>query len=266
MLSALGMCVKRGDRRVLGPIDLELRARELVAICGPNGAGKSTLLKALCGELRLECGEINLDGRPLAKVTPMELARRRAVVPQATALAFPFTVLEVVELGASVPGFARARSCALAALERSGIADMAHRLYLELSGGELQKVHFARALCQLEAAPLLADETTFLLLDEPTSNLDLPHQAALLNSARQEIERGRIVVAVLHDLNLAARWADRLILVSGGMIVGDGKPQAIINDEMLSRAYDCPVHANRLPADGAPFVLPQLFGGRGMHA
>jgi iron complex transport system ATP-binding protein len=260
MLETIGLHVVRGGRQVLGPVDLRITAGELVAICGPNGAGKTTLLKVLSAELLPTRGEVRLDGKSLQASHPAELASRRAVVPQATSLSFPFTALEVVELGASVPGFARAREAALAAMERIGIRTMAHRQYLELSGGERQKVHFARALCQLGAAPAVAESTTLLLLDEPTANLDLPHQASLLKDARREAERGRCVIAVLHDLNLAAGWADRLMLMSAGRVVGDGRPVDVINDDLLSLAYASPIRANELPAKPMPFVLPQLVG------
>lgn len=261
MLEAIGLQVERGERLVLGPVDLHIRPSELVAICGPNGAGKTTLLKALSAELLPTRGEVRLDGEPLSAIHPAKLACRRAVVPQATSLSFPFTVVEVVELGASVPGFSRARDSALIAMDRIGIRAMAQRHYLELSGGERQKVHFARALCQLGAAPELGSSTSMLLLDEPTANLDLPHQAALLRDARREVEGGRIVIAVLHDLNLAARWADRVLLMSNGRVVGDGRPHDVIKDGLLSLAYASPIRANTLPVNDMPFVLPQLVDG-----
>lgn len=258
MLEARHISVHRGGRRVLGPLSVTLRGGQLTAVCGPNGAGKTTLLKVLSGEIVARDGIVTLDGHSLKTMSAPELARRRAVVPQATSLNFPFTVIEVVQLGASVPGFAaEANHWATQAINRVGLTGMEDRFYLELSAGEKQRVHFARAICQLLAAGVQTRASTILLLDEPTSNLDLPHQGALLARSKEEAAKGRIVVAVLHDLNLAAKWADRLILLTRGMIIGDGPPIQTFSDELLSQAYGCRIRVNQLPERDMPFVLPQ---------
>ena len=175
MLEAREIVLERRGRRLLGGIDLTIAVGRVTAIIGPNGAGKSMLLRVLAGELSPTGGIVRLDGKELSTFSAAQLSRRRAVVPQSTNLSFPFTVVEVVRLGASVPGFdgvrTRAHEIADQALNTVGLANFSNRLYNELSGGEKQRVHIARALCQLDAAHRNADETTILMLDEPTSSL-----------------------------------------------------------------------------------------------
>ncbi len=263
MLETAQLAIDRGTRRVLSDVTLAFAPGQLVVIAGPNGAGKSTLIKALSGELSPSQGAVLLDGVALHRMPAAALAARRAVVPQATVLSFPFTVLEVVRLGSSVPGFGHDGhdESAIAALASVDLSHLAHRLYTELSGGERQRVHFARALCQLRSSTFVAGPTV-LLLDEPTSNLDLAHQMLLLGQAKQEARAGRIVVAVLHDLNLAAAWADEVILIGNGGVVAQGTPNAIFSDTVLSELYDQGIRVNTTPSDGRPFVLPQAMGGR----
>jgi iron complex transport system ATP-binding protein len=164
-----------------------------------------------------------------------------------------------VRLGATVPGFANAGPAAARAIGRAGLHGLEDRLYVELSGGERQRVHFARALCQLDAARTMTAGSRALLLDEPTANLDLAHQVLLLQQSQDESRSGHLVVAVLHDLNLAARWADRVLLMTAGQIVGQGAPRDIIRDDLLAHAYGCTIRANCTPSHGMPFVLPQLL-------
>lgn len=262
MMEARNISVDRGKRRVLSCVDLVCKPGTVTAIIGPNGAGKSTLLKALSRELPLSQGAVYHDGRDIAGMPAHALAARRAVVPQATVLSFPFTVCDVVRLGGSVPGFTTAGddTFAMDALESLDLADFADRLYQQLSGGERQRVHFARALCQLAAAPVRPETTTCLMLDEPTSNLDLGHQMLVLQRARDAAEAGRIVIAVLHDLNLAAAWSDEIVLMQAGQIAARGAPSVIFDDALLSAAYGCTVRPNRPPPNGMPYLLPQSCG------
>jgi iron complex transport system ATP-binding protein len=263
MLETTQLAVDRGTRRVLSGVTLAFAPGRLIVIAGPNGAGKSTLIKALSGELPPAQGAVLLDGVRLHRIPAAALAARRAVVPQATVLSFPFTVLEVVRLGSSVPGFSLKGhdECAIAALASVDLSHLAHRLYTELSGGERQRVHFARALCQLRSSNFIAGSTV-LLLDEPTSNLDLAHQMLLLGQGKQEAQAGRIVVAVLHDLNLAAAFADEVILIGNGGVVAQGTPNAIFSDIVLSELYDQGIRVNTTPRDGRPFLLPQTMSRR----
>ncbi|MEM9354684.1 MAG: heme ABC transporter ATP-binding protein [Pseudomonadota bacterium] len=247
-------------KSLLVDVDLSVASGEFLAICGPNGAGKSTLLKCLSGELRPTRGHVRLDGQDLAAMAAAKLAQRRAVVPQSTELAFPFKVHEVVGLGLNVPGFAvkTARQDLLVdnALEAVEMQHAAGRLYLTLSGGERQRVHLARAICQLEAAPVSA-ETKVLLLDEPTSSLDLAHQLQVLGHVRRIAAGGVAVAVVMHDLNLASHFADSIALLSRGQLAVVGSPLAVMNNEMLSEVFECQVRCNQTPTATAPFVLPQ---------
>jgi iron complex transport system ATP-binding protein len=163
-------------------------------------------------------------------------------------------------LGVSVPGFAstpsQAKAAALEALDAVGLRGLADRLYVHLSGGERQRVHIARALSQLGAASVQPGETRCFLLDEPTSSLDLAHQSLVLAAIRRQARLGTAVVAVFHDLNLAAALADELVLLEGGRVMAAGTAREVLKDDLLSTAYGCQVLTNRTPGDGRPFVLP----------
>jgi iron complex transport system ATP-binding protein len=261
MLEARRATYEVNRKRLVADVDLALPRGKLIALVGPNGAGKSTLLRLFAGEIAPTDGTMTIDGREIAHVAPSELARRRAVVPQATALAFPFTVLEVVLMGASVPGFEiaepRAVHTALDAIEAVGLQGFEHRLFTQLSGGERQRTSIARALCQLAAAYRPGGATTALMLDEPTANLDFAHQSIVLGEARRQAGLGRAVLAVLHDLNLAAAYADQIVLMSAGRIAAKGTAAQVLRDDLLSEVYCCPVRTNAPPADGRPFVLPR---------
>ncbi|ODA68196.1 Hemin import ATP-binding protein HmuV [Methyloligella halotolerans] len=226
MLEARHATFEVAGKRLVDEADLTLAPGRVISIVGPNGAGKSTLLKLLCGELRPTEGAILLEGRDLQAVPAGELARRRAVVSQSTVLSFPFTVLEVALLGASVPGFGMRdeQMVALAAnsIEAVGLKGFEERLYTELSGGERQRVHIARALCQLEAPERSPDEPAAFLLDEPTASLDFSHQSIVLGEARRQAGLGRAVLVILHDLNLAAAYADEIVLMHRGRVRARG--------------------------------------------
>lgn len=260
MLQAHDVSFKVHGTTLVAGVSLTLQPGRIVALIGPNGAGKSTLLRILAGELRPTSGKVLLDGRDLQSFSAAPLASRRAVVPQASTLAFPFTVLEVAMLGVSVPGFeiGRERTTTIArdALQAVGLHDLANRPYPHLSGGERQRVHIARALCQLMASTSGHNETRCFLLDEPTSSLDLAHQASVLASIRAQARLGTLVVAVFHDLNLAAALADDMVLLAGGAIKAVGPPTSILKDDVLSGAYGCQVWTNRMPDNGSPFLLP----------
>lgn len=267
MLEVTNATVRLGTRGVLHEVSHKFAAGRLTVIVGPNGAGKSTLVKVLSGELRPLHGSVTLGGRPLRQCPAHELAARRAVVPQATALAFPFTVREVVGLGATVPGFGLAEQSqhVLRAMRLAEVDEFSGRYYTELSGGERQRVHFARAICQLLASHAPAHDTA-LLLDEPTSNLDLPHQAHIMAQARAQTTLGRCVIAVLHDLNLAAAWADDVVALHDGRIRAAGPPKDVLNETVLQTIYGARINVLRLPGSDVPIVLPYAAPGAGNHA
>ena len=260
MLEALNVSVEIGGNRLLSDVSIEVRPGEMLVVAGPNGAGKSTLLKALTGEQRPTSGAVWIDGEDISEISAAQLANRRAVVPQASQLQFAFTVREVVGLGVAVPGFGLKSTDSSRAIEsamsRADITHLARRSYTTLSGGERQRVHLARALCQLSAAAH-SGRSGLLFLDEPTSSLDLAHQLLILEEARKEAHHGAGVFVVLHDLNLAARFGDRIALLYRGRLVAQGTPIDVLRNDTLSEVFGCNVQVGTLPPGSLPFVLPQ---------
>lgn len=260
MLEAIDISYAIAGSELLSGVSLDISPGEVVVAAGPNGAGKSTLLRILSGEQLPSRGSVLLDGVALSQYGAAQLACRRAVVPQASQLQFPFCVSEVVSLGISVPGFghddAASRHHVASAMGRADVVHLAQRLYPTLSGGERQRVHLARALCQLSAAPRHKG-TYALFLDEPTASLDLAHQLLILEEARKEASRGLAVIVVLHDLNLAARYANRIVLLDRGRLVAFGRPEDVLQDDLLSEVFCCKVHVGVLPREPLPFLLPQ---------
>jgi iron complex transport system ATP-binding protein len=257
-LELTDVAVARGGRTIIDDISLAFPPGQLTILLGPNGAGKSTVVKAASGEWPLARGTILVNGRDMRSMKPLELARIRAVVPQATVLSSPFTALEVVQLGVTVPGFGLATdpTAGLAALAEVGLEGFEHRLYTELSGGERQRVHIARAFSQLASAPGTVPEDTLLLLDEPTSSLDPSHQVLVLEALRDQASLGRTVIAVMHDLNLASAWADHIVMMRDGRLIASGSSNDLFRDEILSSVYSCRMRSNMVPQDGRAFVLP----------
>ena len=247
-----------GRHAVLDHVAVHAAAAEWVGIIGPNGCGKTTLVRLLSGVATPRAGVVRLGGRPLATIRRRELARRVAVLPQDPWLDFPFTALEVVLMGRAphLPalGFPGVRDIRLAreALACLEVGDLECRPLGHLSGGERQRVLLARALAQ---------EPQVLLLDEPTTHLDLRHQAGICDIVRAlQRERGLTVIAVLHDLNLAAVYCDRLVLLAAGRVVREGVPADVLTADTLSAAYGARVHVGLNTATGTPVVLP-LPGG-----
>lgn len=226
-----------------------------MGILGPNGSGKSTLVKALSRVVRPERGVVLLDGKDLWRLGPRQVARQVAVVPQETPVAFDFTVLEVVLMGRSphlsrlaVEGVEDLR-IARAALAWTDTEPLANRRLNQLSSGERQRVALARALAQ---------EPRALLLDEPTAHLDLGYQLELLERlAALNREAGTTLLLVLHDLNLAALFCPRLVLLAAGRVVADGTPEAVLTSERLREVYRAPVTVQPDPVHGRPHVFPR---------
>jgi iron complex transport system ATP-binding protein len=261
MLRADDIGVSYGPAEVLRGPSLAVAPGEVVAVLGPNGAGKSTLLAVLAGTLRPHRGEAALEGKALAAWAPRALALRRAVLPQHSELAFGFSVLEVVLLGRSPHAGTATRdqdlAVAEACLAEAEVAPLAGRSYPTLSGGERQRVQLARVLAQIDfPAAGTGREGRYLLLDEPTASLDLAHQHATLRTARRAAARGIGVLAILHDLNLAAMYADRLVVLSGGRLAAEGSAEAVLTEDLVLAAFDLPVHVTRHPTRGCPQVTP----------
>ena len=244
-----------GRRAVLDAVSFAVAPGELVGVIGPNGAGKTTLVRLLAGVLAPSTGTVRLDGRALGSYRRRDVARRLAVVPQDAHVQFPFTALEIVLMGraAHLPrlGFPRARDLAVAraAMERLEVGHLEERPLDHVSGGERQRVLLSRALAQ---------EPDVLLLDEPTTHLDLRHQAGIHEVLRDLVRtRGTAIVSVLHDLNLAAMYCDRLVLLADGRVARMGPPSEVLTAEVLGSAYRTSVYVGPNAATGSLVVLPR---------
>ncbi|MDO9624457.1 MAG: heme ABC transporter ATP-binding protein [Pseudomonas sp.] len=253
MLRTEKLAVQRGARTVLADIDLELQPGEVLGVLGPNGAGKSTLLGALCGELQPSCGQVLLDQRHLGDWQGAERARRLAVLPQTSTLNFAFRVEEVVAMGRLPHASGRLRDAQIIheALQAADATHLAGRSYLALSGGERQRVHLARVLAQLWPG----GEGQVLLLDEPTSMLDPLHQHTTLQATQAFAGQGAAVLVILHDLNLAARYCDRLLLLDGGRAHALGRPEQVLRAEPLQAVFGLEVLVQRHPVRGHPLIV-----------
>lgn len=231
-----------GRATILADVSIEVRPGEMLGLLGPNGAGKSTLLGALAGDFKPSSGHASLDGQDLTRIDALARARRRAVMRQHGAPAFDFTVREIVELGRSPwagrSSFADDRRAIARALALADVERFADRAMGTLSGGERQRAQFARALAQLDAPPSEAATQRYLLLDEPTASLDLSHQHALLSSVRKLAAEGPGVSVVLHDLNLAARYCDRVLVLRQGRAHAMGAPTDVMSPATLEPVYD----------------------------
>lgn len=234
-LQAHNLCRAFGDTEVLDDVSLRVAPGDSVALVGPNGVGKTTLMRILAGLLEPDAGRVELGGEPLEALERRQIARRLSVVPQARPQVFEFSALEVVLMGFharsgrfSLPSDAQ-KKAALQAMERLEIAGLADRAASVLSGGELQRVLMARTM---------VGQTDVWLLDEPTANLDLRHQIALLDRVAAHCARGGSAVAVLHDLALAHRYFERAVVLEGGRVAADGPTDTTLTDALLSRVFD----------------------------
>lgn len=259
MISAKRICVRLGRTPILHDIDFTAAPGRITAIIGPNGSGKTTLLRALTGDIPFT-GRVEMNGRELGALKALELASIRAVLPQAASLSFPFTVREIVRLGlvSGRSGAAGRANEAIVeeALVRVDLAGFAGRFYQELSGGEQQRVQLARVLCQVWQ-PVLDGVPRFLFLDEPVSSLDIRHQLVIMNIAREFAVAGGGVVAILHDLNLTAMYADQVAVMHRGRLTAAGEPSTVLSDDLLETVFECRLQVSMTPPSGGMFVLPQ---------
>lgn len=241
-LQARGVSVSFGAVEALKGVTLDLSPGDFLGVVGPNGSGKSTLLRTMARALSSHSGTVLLDGREVSRWPPKEFARRVAVLPQQGSPAFDYTAREIVEMGRTPhedrfgrdPGGGAVEE----AIETVGLAGLRDRRLSELSGGERQLVAFARALAQ---------EPEILLLDEPTNHLDLHHRAAFMNTLRKLNAAGTTVLMVMHDLNLAAAYARRLVLMKEGEISGAGTPSAVLTPETLGEVFEAETEVSVSP-------------------
>lgn len=257
MIELRNITVEINNKKLLAGVSLELRAGEILAVVGQNGAGKSTLRKVLCGDWTAAGGEVSMSGKPLADWSLQERAKARAVLPQDSTLNFPFTVLEVVLMGRAphVSGAESERDyeIARAALSEVDANNLEERIYSTLSGGERQRVHLARVLAQIW------DETNgekrYLILDEPTASLDLTHQHQTLKIAQKRANAGVAVLVILHDLNLAAQYADRVLILKNGAVQAVGAPRKVFTPETIRAAFDVNVGVIKHPFFDCPLII-----------
>ncbi len=262
LLRAERVGVAYGRAKPVDDVSLALAAGELLVVVGPNGAGKTTLMKLLTGEVSPSEGQVILDGGDLSRIPAWRLAAKRAVMAQATRLAFPFTVAEVVRIGIDSVGRALTRAdrerTIGEALRAADIGHLTGRSYQTLSGGEQQRVQFARTFAQLKAGQRTSDRQ-MLFLDEPVANLDLAHQIALMESAATLAREGVAVIAVLHDLNLAATFADRILVMHRGRAHALGKPAEVVTRANVELIFGVDICREDSTAGGLPVVLPQNY-------
>ena len=251
MIRGEGVTVSLGGQTVLDDVSFDVEEGTFVAVCGPNGAGKTTLLRTVNGVLAPDSGRVVVVGEDVAAQSPKRLARRVATVPQDTSIAFEFPVRDVVAMGRTAHRgrFERAtsedRDAVDRALDRAQVEAFADRSVGAVSGGERQRVLLARALAQ---------ETPVLVLDEPTASLDINHQVRTLSLVRSLVDEGKTALAAIHDLDLAARFCDELLLVADGRVLASGPPDEVLTEDAVERAFGAHAAVRTNPVTGTPAV------------
>lgn len=260
MITAYNISFSPGGKQILKDISFNAQQGEVLAILGSNGAGKSSLIKILSGQLKQSKGTVGIGGRLLTEWGAGDLARIRAVLEQQTRLSLPFEVKDIVMMG-RYPHLDKASSkqheiIVSNALHKAGITHLASRNYLSLSGGEQQRVQLARVFAQIWYPPHTC--TKYLLMDEPVNSLDVLHQHTTLQLAQAFAREGNCVITVLHDLNLAMQYADKILLLKNGQMISTGTVNSIINDKVISEMYGIPLRIIHHPSYLHPVVIPSL--------
>jgi iron complex transport system ATP-binding protein len=265
ILSARQATYSLRRRPLVDAVSLDVEPGRMTVLIGPNGAGKSTLIRLMSGELRPTSGMIFCEDEDLVRISPERLALRRTVMTQAIQVSAPFRTHEIVRLGIDGIGRVSPRERARIVEQCLTAADalpLVSQAYATLSGGEQRRVQFARALAQIEAARTVHDRQA-LLLDEPVANLDLPHQLALLDAASAVARRGVAVLAVLHDFNLASRYADVVALMNKGAIVACGASDSVQRSDLLSEVFAIPLAVGTSLTSEKPLVMPSRWLSEG---
>lgn len=254
MLNVTEISIARGNKKIIEQVSFSLSSGTVMGVLGTNGAGKSTLLAGISGEIPAQTDKVVLNGRLIDEWPAIERAQQMAVLPQSAHLNFAFTVSEVVAFG-RLPhktGSQKDNEIVTQVLTLTDTQHLAQRSYLELSGGERQRVHLSRILAQLW--PIT--EHSVLLLDEPTSMLDPLHQHTLLKIVRQCAQEGASVLIILHDLNLAARYCDRILLLDQGKVYIDDAPKHALTATTIEHIFSLPVSISYHPTLGCPLIIP----------
>jgi iron complex transport system ATP-binding protein len=245
-----------GAKEVVHNMTFKAEPGEMVGLVGPNGSGKSTIIKALCHVLLPKSGRVLINGHDIANLSRRDMAKTISVVPQTPVLPSAFTAFEIVLMGRNphlgMFQYESSRDLAIAwqAMERCGVQQFAERRISELSGGEIQSVVIARALAQ---------ETEGILLDEPTANLDIGRQIEVLDLLKEECHRRHLtIIAAIHDLNLAAHYCEKLVLIKNGGLYAFGSPREVITTENICNVYGAGSYVHTHPLSGLPAVLPKV--------
>lgn len=248
MLDARGISFSYGAHQVLNGIDLEVKSGEVVGLLGPNGTGKTTLMGVLTGDLEPATGQVMIAGKNIGDYKRRELAQVRSVMPQISDFPFSYLARDIVAMGRACWGTSPAEDDAMIdlALERAEVVELADRDITQLSGGERARVTFARVLAQ---------QGTLMFLDEPTAALDISHQERTMAHCVEESRNGAAVVAVLHDIQLAAAYCDRIVLLDQGRVAATGTPPEVLTSELLTQVYNWPIRVHRFD-DGTLAILP----------
>ena len=255
MLQTHDVCVEINKKKILKNIKFDVPAGKITALIGPNGSGKSTLMRAISGEISYQ-GKIFINERDINSMKAWELASIRAVLPQNSSVAFPFTVAEVIHIGLRNTKDSSTDHLINDALDCVGLLSLAKREYSQLSGGEQQRVQLARVLAQVWS-PLVDGTAKWIFLDEPVSSLDISYQLEVMNIMQNYAYRGGGVLTIMHDLNLTAMYADNVGLLHNGKLLCFGTPSQVMKDKILSEAYSCKIKVNKTPKNDKIFILPQ---------
>ncbi len=261
MLQAIDISKTIKGKSILKPCSLDILPGEFTAVVGANGAGKSTLLRMLSGEDSPTTGKVFLNSQPISAFSSKKLSQLRAVLPQSTSINFPFTVEQVVEIGRYAHEGSEQQNQQIISeiLQRTGLTTFRERAYQTLSGGEQQRVQMGRVLAQLWQGnhPVHEPPPRYLLLDEPTASLDLAQQQKLLSLAKDSCREGVGVLAILHDLNLAMQYADRILFLKKGQTVAYGSVTEVVTQTIIEDTFSHPVRL--LHDQGQWVVVPQAF-------
>lgn len=255
MLKANDVSVEVNNKTILENIKFEVPAGKITALIGPNGSGKSTLMRAISSEISYQ-GEILINEQDINSMKAWELAAIRAVLTQRSSVAFPFTVAEVIHIGLRNGTNSSTLDLINEALGCVGLLSLAERQYSQLSGGEQQRVQLARVLAQVWT-PVINGSPNWIFLDEPVSSLDISHQLEVMNLMQKYANEGGGVFTIMHDLNLTAMYADYVGLLHNGKLLCFGNPSEVMNDKILSEAYNCRIKVNITPQNDKIFILPQ---------